>query len=134
MFFVENTHDDSRNDIKTIRISELDFDNENNKFSIPMDVSVKVDDRRTFLAMLSKLTMTANTKTVMDINEFTYYLWESLVEDYEEFAVLKHKEYNDDRNAAILYETKFLQSDSYVVDEKGKLDVKKLYNYIKTTD
>lgn len=130
-FFVENNHDDSRNDIKTIRIDDLDIDDKDNSFSIPMNVSVKVDDRRTFLDMLSKLTMTANTKTVMDINEFTYYLWEALVEDYEKFAVSKHKEYKDARSAAMLYEDNFLKSDNYVLDKDGEIDLKEFYKFIK---
>ncbi len=129
-FFVENTYDDSRNDIKTIRVADLEYD-EDGKFSIPIDVSVKVDDRRTFLSMLSKLTMTANTKTIMDIDEFTYYLWEALVDNYKKFAVEKTEEYKTNRIWAINYETSFLQSSYYKVDQDWIINVDSLAKFIK---
>lgn len=69
-----NTQYNEINDITIGTISE----NENGSFTLPIDVSFSSSNKRSFLMLVDKLSITSNRGNISLINEFLYNLWEQL--------------------------------------------------------
>lgn len=50
-------------------------------FSIPITVTFEAPDKRSFLLLVNKMSMTAYIQNLSLINEFMYYLWETIKEE-----------------------------------------------------
>lgn len=66
----------SYNEITNILIWNMSV--KDDYFVNPITVSFQAPDRRTFLMLINKLSMTSNKKNISMVNEFTYNLWMSI--------------------------------------------------------
>ena len=82
--YFQHSFVDSLNMIESLEVWEIKSQSNDMLFGVPIDITFKAPDKRSFLAMLSKLTITANTRNIININEFTSDLWYSLKYYYTE--------------------------------------------------
>lgn len=75
------------NDITNIMIKPISLDSTKGYFKIPIEVSFQSPDRRSFLMLINKLSITSNKRNVSLINEFTYNLWSVLKQNNPGFFV-----------------------------------------------
>jgi len=71
------------NDIKSLKIWKMSIDKKNNIFFIPISVELITSNRKTFIALVNKLSLTANKKNIALINEFFYYLFNEIKQEQE---------------------------------------------------
>lgn len=71
---------DSYNTINDIRIGKIDSSDTVWYFSIPITVEFETPDKRSFLLLVNKLSMTAYIQNLSLINEFMYYVRETIKE------------------------------------------------------
>ena len=73
----KNTQYNEINDISIGTIQE----NINGSFTLPINVSFSSSNKRSFLMLVDKLSITSNRGNISLINEFLYNLWEQLKQD-----------------------------------------------------
>lgn len=71
---------DSYNTINDIRIGKIDVSDTEWYFSVPITVEFETPDKRSFLLLVNKLSMTAYIQNLSLINEFMYYIRDSIKE------------------------------------------------------
>lgn len=76
-FFRDIGRNTQYNEINDISIGTLE-ENENGSFTIPIDVSFSSSNKRSFLMLVDKLSITSNRGNISLINEFMYNLWEQI--------------------------------------------------------
>ena len=76
-FFRDIGRNTQYNEINDITIGSL-TENENGSFVIPIDVSFSSSNKRSFLMLVDKLSITSNRGNISLINEFLYNLWEQI--------------------------------------------------------
>ena len=64
-------------------------------FKIPITVSFKSDSKRAFLLLVDKLSLTSNISNIWLLNDFTYYLFNTIREQKEEEIQTILEEYNE---------------------------------------
>ncbi|USN57034.1 MAG: hypothetical protein H6766_00760 [Candidatus Peribacteria bacterium] len=64
------------NEINSIVVNEIVEDRD--FFYVPIQVSFTAPSRRAFLFLLDKLSLTSDKNNIMLVNEFFYYLWETI--------------------------------------------------------
>lgn len=74
-FFRDIGRNTQYNEINDISIGTL-TENENGSFVIPINVSFSSSNKRSFLMLVDKLSITSNRGNISLINEFLYNLWE----------------------------------------------------------
>lgn len=72
---------DTYNTINDIRVGQIELSDQPWFFSIPITVQFETPDKRSFLLLVNKLSMTAYIQNLSLINEFMYYLRETIKED-----------------------------------------------------
>lgn len=82
-YFTTVGEDFPDNEVLNIRIWDV-ANASNGLFYIPITVDFKAPDRRNFLMLIDKLSMTSNERNISLINEFTYNLFLSILEYHEE--------------------------------------------------
>lgn len=80
----------SKNNIDNIWVWKFNI-LKNNFATLPITINFSLSNERSFYWLISKLTSTSNKKNIMNIDEFTYYLWNnvknnitSLIKSYDE--------------------------------------------------
>lgn len=76
-FFRDIGRNTQYNEINDISIGVLE-ENENGSFTVPIDVSFSSSNKRSFLMLVDKLSITSNRGNISLINEFMYNLWEQI--------------------------------------------------------
>ncbi len=76
-FFRDIGRNTQYNEINDISIGTL-TENENGSFVIPINVSFSSSNKRSFLMLVDKLSITSNRGNISLINEYLYNLWEEL--------------------------------------------------------
>ena len=76
-FFRDIGRNTQYNEINDISIGQL-TENENGSFTLPIDVSFSSSNKRSFLMLVDKLSITSNRGNISLINEFMYNLWDQL--------------------------------------------------------
>lgn len=80
---------DTYNTISDIRVWQIESSEQPGFFSIPITVQFETPDKRSFLLLVNKLSMTAYIQNLSLINEFMYYLRETLKEEKADLLVEK---------------------------------------------
>ena len=109
-FFSNMWEDFPDNDITTISIWEVE-PIDNDKFSIWIQVDFEAPDRRNFLMLIDKLSMTSNERNIGLINEFVYNMFlvikdkrEDYIDEIKEDWVIEDTDYYDDEYDFISHE------------------------------
>ena len=66
------------NEVTDMRIGEIEEENEEWFFRIPITVSFKSNSKRAFLLLVDKLSLTSNVNNLGLLNDFTYYLFNTI--------------------------------------------------------
>jgi hypothetical protein len=72
---------DNYNTVNDIRIWKIEPSKIAWYFSIPIKVDFETPDKRSFLLLVNKISMTAYIQNLSLINEFIYYIWETIKEE-----------------------------------------------------
>jgi len=80
-FFRDIGRNTQYNEINDISIGTLE-ENENGSFTLPIDVSFSSSNKRSFLMLVDKLSITSNRGNISLINEFLYSLREELKKEH----------------------------------------------------
>lgn len=79
-FFRDIGRNTQYNEINDITIGRL-VENANGSFTLPIDVSFSSSNKRSFLMLVDKLSITSNRGNISLINEFMYNLWEQIKQE-----------------------------------------------------
>lgn len=79
-FFRDIGRNTQYNEINDINIGNI-AENLNGSFTLPINVSFSSSNKRSFLMLVDKLSITSNRGNISLINEFLYNLWEQLKQD-----------------------------------------------------
>ncbi|UFX83052.1 hypothetical protein [Candidatus Absconditicoccus praedator] len=64
------------NEVLSISIGEIEETEDGDYFSIQLDVEFETPERRNFLMLVDRMSVTSNKRNISLINDFTYNLWE----------------------------------------------------------
>lgn len=92
-FFKDVWIADSYNTISNINIGNIESVNKEWYFGLTVTVDFESPDKRSFLLLVNKLSMTAYLENVSLINEFVFYLWENIKKDRKEFLTSTQQEF-----------------------------------------
>lgn len=81
-FFRDIGKNTQYNEINDISIGKLQ-ENLNGSFTLPIDVSFSSSNKRSFLMLVDKLSITSNRGNISLINEFMYNLWDEIKKDMQ---------------------------------------------------
>lgn len=79
-FFRDIGRNTQYNEINDINIGKLK-ENENGSFTLPISVSFSSTNKRSFLMLVDKLSITSNRGNISLINELMYNIWEQIKQD-----------------------------------------------------
>lgn len=83
-FFKDVGKNTQFNDITSINVGDIQEDDKG-FFTIPVTLSFNSPDKKSFLLLIDKLSMTSNKENISLINEFMYNLWEIIKKDKKKF-------------------------------------------------
>lgn len=124
--FFKNLWDNiSYNEITDINIWSIK--SEKDYFKIPINVSFNAPDRRSFLMLVNKLSITSNKKNISLINEFSYNLWQSIIKSNKDFFTPSNPAIWtwDEKISQFLWEV-FYRS---IIEEKNLLEAQTVNNF-----
>lgn len=75
---------DSYNTVSDVRIGKAEASKIEWYFSIPVTVQFETPNKRSFLLLINKISMTAYIQNLSLINEFMYYVWETIKEEKQD--------------------------------------------------
>jgi len=75
---------DSYNTVSDVRIGKAEASTIEWYFSIPVTVQFETPNKRSFLLLINKISMTAYIQNLSLINEFMYYVWETVKEEQQD--------------------------------------------------
>ena len=75
---------DSYNTVSDVKIWKPEASTIEWYFSMPVTVQFETPNKRSFLLLINKISMTAYIQNLSLINEFMYYLWETIKEDRQD--------------------------------------------------
>ena len=132
-----NTQYNEINDISIGRLQE----NTNGSFTLPIDVSFSSSNKRSFLMLVDKLSITSNRGNISLINEFMYNLWDEVKKDMNLEATGNAETTLDERIGKGMYEwlngtgnTRFVteeEVDRAVMQTVGCTDTNQNFCYFK---
>lgn len=75
---------DNYNTVSDVRIGKAEASKIEWYFSIPVTVQFETPNKRSFLLLINKISMTAYIQNLSLINEFMYYVWETVKEEQQD--------------------------------------------------
>lgn len=75
---------DSYNTVSDVKVGQPEASKIAGYFSIPITVQFETPNKRAFLLLINKVSMTAYIQNLSLINEFMYYVWETIKEEKQE--------------------------------------------------
>lgn len=75
---------DNYNTVTDVRVGKTEISNIEWYFSIPITVQFETPNKRSFLLLINKISMTAYIQNLSLINEFMYYVWETVKEEKQD--------------------------------------------------
>jgi hypothetical protein len=78
---------DSYNTVSDVRIWQPEVSKIEWYFSIPVTVQFETPNKRSFLLLINKISMTAYIQNLSLINEFMYYVWETIKEEKQDILI-----------------------------------------------